>query len=191
MKKTLYTVDMSCIYPDCFYWFVDLLLTTGSQRTTCRTCTNGRRSACCCCRLSALASASPGWCFAMKTSECREEVCQETQPVAAFESWILFHDVLCVSYSKITTWTTVHTTSLRVLNAFCVSGDRMVAFFCLCLITCCRYIMMMVWADSQSCFAPSRWAWVLQDALGIAFCLYMLKTVRLPTFKVGQLSRKL
>lgn len=30
----------------------------------------------------------------------------------------------------------------------------------------------------------SRWAWVLQDALGIAFCLYMLKTVRLPTFKV-------
>lgn len=30
----------------------------------------------------------------------------------------------------------------------------------------------------------SRWAWVLQDTLGIAFCLYMLKTVRLPTFKV-------
>ncbi|KAK1142062.1 signal peptide peptidase-like 2B isoform X1 [Acipenser oxyrinchus oxyrinchus] len=29
----------------------------------------------------------------------------------------------------------------------------------------------------------SRWAWVLQDALGIAFCLYMLKTIRLPTFK--------
>uniref|UniRef100_A0A671Z0B3 Signal peptide peptidase-like 2B n=1 Tax=Sparus aurata TaxID=8175 RepID=A0A671Z0B3_SPAAU len=28
-----------------------------------------------------------------------------------------------------------------------------------------------------------QWAWVLQDALGIAFCLYMLKTVRLPTFK--------
>ncbi|KAF4790298.1 Signal peptide peptidase-like 2B [Turdus rufiventris] len=27
------------------------------------------------------------------------------------------------------------------------------------------------------------WAWVLQDALGIAFCLYMLKTIRLPTFK--------
>ncbi|TNM98427.1 hypothetical protein fugu_014673 [Takifugu bimaculatus] len=27
------------------------------------------------------------------------------------------------------------------------------------------------------------WAWVLQDTLGIAFCLYMLKTVRLPTFK--------
>ncbi|XP_069013895.1 signal peptide peptidase-like 2 isoform X1 [Embiotoca jacksoni] len=28
-----------------------------------------------------------------------------------------------------------------------------------------------------------QWAWVLQDALGIAFCLYMLKTVRLTTFK--------
>ncbi|CAG07194.1 unnamed protein product [Tetraodon nigroviridis] len=31
-----------------------------------------------------------------------------------------------------------------------------------------------------------EWAWVLQDALGIAFCLYMLKTVRLPTFKSGE-----
>ncbi|XP_048666700.1 signal peptide peptidase-like 2B [Marmota marmota marmota] len=30
---------------------------------------------------------------------------------------------------------------------------------------------------------PSRWAWVLQDTLGVAFCLYMLRTVRLPTFK--------
>ncbi|KAK6288385.1 hypothetical protein J4Q44_G00389150 [Coregonus suidteri] len=28
-----------------------------------------------------------------------------------------------------------------------------------------------------------QWAWVLQDALGISFCLYMLKTIRLPTFK--------
>ncbi|XP_053558999.1 signal peptide peptidase-like 2B isoform X2 [Bombina bombina] len=28
-----------------------------------------------------------------------------------------------------------------------------------------------------------QWAWVLQDILGIAFCLYMLKTIRLPTFK--------
>uniref|UniRef100_A0A3Q3XK13 Signal peptide peptidase-like 2B n=1 Tax=Mola mola TaxID=94237 RepID=A0A3Q3XK13_MOLML len=28
-----------------------------------------------------------------------------------------------------------------------------------------------------------QWAWALQDVLGIAFCLYMLKTVRLPTFK--------
>ncbi|XP_051495848.1 signal peptide peptidase-like 2B isoform X2 [Apus apus] len=31
-----------------------------------------------------------------------------------------------------------------------------------------------------------QWAWVLQDALGIAFCLYMLKTIRLPTFKTGE-----
>uniref|UniRef100_A0A8C5BBB2 Signal peptide peptidase-like 2 n=1 Tax=Gadus morhua TaxID=8049 RepID=A0A8C5BBB2_GADMO len=31
--------------------------------------------------------------------------------------------------------------------------------------------------------SPPRWAWVLQDTLGIAFCLYMLKTIRLPTFK--------
>lgn len=28
-----------------------------------------------------------------------------------------------------------------------------------------------------------RWAWILQDALGVVFCLYMLKTIRLPTFK--------
>ncbi|XP_038166913.1 signal peptide peptidase-like 2B isoform X4 [Arvicola amphibius] len=32
-------------------------------------------------------------------------------------------------------------------------------------------------------FCTCRWAWVLQDVLGIAFCLYMLKTIRLPTFK--------
>ncbi|CAB1317065.1 unnamed protein product, partial [Coregonus sp. 'balchen'] len=32
-------------------------------------------------------------------------------------------------------------------------------------------------------FGKCRWAWVLQDALGISFCLYMLKTIRLPTFK--------
>ncbi|XP_055740154.1 signal peptide peptidase-like 2 isoform X2 [Salvelinus fontinalis] len=31
-----------------------------------------------------------------------------------------------------------------------------------------------------------QWAWVLQDALGIAFCLYLLKTIRLPTFKSGE-----
>lgn len=43
--------------------------------------------------------------------------------------------------------------------------------------------------DDELAHAPSmssRWAWVLQDALGIAFCLYMLKTVRLPTFKVDR-----
>lgn len=37
---------------------------------------------------------------------------------------------------------------------------------------------------THPCCVSPRWAWVLQDALGIAFCLYMLKTVRLPTFKV-------
>lgn len=52
------------------------------------------------------------------------------------------------------------------------------------------HYMVTVWADSQSCYVSSRWAWVLQDALGIAFCLYMLKTVRLPTFKVGWHSLK-
>uniref|UniRef100_A0A8C5LMH9 Signal peptide peptidase-like 2B n=1 Tax=Leptobrachium leishanense TaxID=445787 RepID=A0A8C5LMH9_9ANUR len=31
-----------------------------------------------------------------------------------------------------------------------------------------------------------QWAWILQDILGIAFCLYMLKTIRLPTFKTGE-----
>lgn len=45
--------------------------------------------------------------------------------------------------------------------------------------------------DSQSCYVSPRWAWVLQDALGIAFCLYMLKTVRLPTFKVAEPSHRL
>lgn len=45
--------------------------------------------------------------------------------------------------------------------------------------------------DSQSGSVSPRWAWVLQDALGIAFCLYMLKTVRLPTFKVEQPSHSL
>lgn len=54
----------------------------------------------------------------------------------------------------------------------------------------CMMMMMMV-ADSQSCYVSCRWAWVLQDALGIAFCLYMLKTVRLPTFKVDQHYSKL
>ncbi|XP_029466655.1 signal peptide peptidase-like 2B isoform X2 [Rhinatrema bivittatum] len=28
-----------------------------------------------------------------------------------------------------------------------------------------------------------QWAWILQDILGIVFCLYMLKTIRVPTFK--------
>ncbi|XP_062040887.1 signal peptide peptidase-like 2B isoform X3 [Lepus europaeus] len=38
----------------------------------------------------------------------------------------------------------------------------------------------VVWAVFRN---DDRWAWVLQDALGIAFCLYMLRTIRLPTFK--------
>ncbi|XP_032481002.1 signal peptide peptidase-like 2B isoform X4 [Phocoena sinus] len=33
-----------------------------------------------------------------------------------------------------------------------------------------------------------QWAWILQDALGIAFCLYTLKTIRLPTFKGLRIS---
>ncbi|XP_064430657.1 signal peptide peptidase-like 2B isoform X12 [Mirounga angustirostris] len=36
------------------------------------------------------------------------------------------------------------------------------------------------WAGSRD---VKKWAWILQDALGVAFCLYMLKTIRLPTFK--------
>nr|XP_060640697.1 signal peptide peptidase-like 2B [Anolis sagrei ordinatus] len=38
----------------------------------------------------------------------------------------------------------------------------------------------LVWAVFRN---EDQWAWILQDALGIAFCLYMLKTIRLPTFK--------
>ncbi|XP_032451356.1 signal peptide peptidase-like 2B isoform X2 [Lynx canadensis] len=36
-----------------------------------------------------------------------------------------------------------------------------------------------------------QWAWILQDALGVAFCLYMLKTIRLPTFKGLRISRRI
>lgn len=45
---------------------------TGSQKTHCHTCKNGRQSACCCCRPSASVSASPGWCSVMKMSKCTE-----------------------------------------------------------------------------------------------------------------------
>ncbi|XP_020649822.3 signal peptide peptidase-like 2B isoform X1 [Pogona vitticeps] len=38
----------------------------------------------------------------------------------------------------------------------------------------------LVWGVFRN---EDQWAWILQDALGIAFCLYMLKTIRLPTFK--------
>ncbi|XP_072450059.1 signal peptide peptidase-like 2 isoform X1 [Chiloscyllium punctatum] len=50
---------------------------------------------------------------------------------------------------------------MLVLGMFCVS------------VSC-------VWAAFRN---EDKWAWVLQDTLGIAFCLYMLKTIRLPTFK--------
>lgn len=43
-------------------------------------------------------------------------------------------------------------------------------------------------APARDAASPPRWAWVLQDALGIAFCLYMLRTIRLHTFKVRHLD---
>lgn len=55
----------------------------------------------------------------------------------------------------------------------------------------------MAWEGGWPCCAlkcarcSPRWAWILQDALGIAFCLYMLKTIRLPTFKVRGSVRRL
>lgn len=72
------------------YWFVDHLVITGSQRTTCRTCTSGHRSACFCCQPSASESASPGWCFAMKTSKYKKK------SVKLAPSFLLFgHNSLC------------------------------------------------------------------------------------------------
>ncbi|XP_036410891.1 signal peptide peptidase-like 2B [Megalops cyprinoides] len=50
---------------------------------------------------------------------------------------------------------------MLVLSAFCVA-------------------VSVTWAVFRN---EDQWAWVLQDTLGIAFCLYMLKTIRLPTFK--------
>ncbi|XP_064424673.1 signal peptide peptidase-like 2 [Latimeria chalumnae] len=50
---------------------------------------------------------------------------------------------------------------MLLLAAFCVS-------------------VSVVWGVFRN---EDQWAWVLQDTLGIAFCLYMLKTIRLPTFK--------
>ncbi|XP_028672157.1 signal peptide peptidase-like 2 isoform X2 [Erpetoichthys calabaricus] len=41
-------------------------------------------------------------------------------------------------------------------------------------------VIAVIWGV---CRNEDQWAWVLQDTLGIAFCLYMLKTIRLPTFK--------
>lgn len=80
--KTLFSC-ISCLTVTVFLWekvlwcsgwhLTYVLGKKGSRRTTCRTCTSGRRSACCCCRPSALVSASSGWCFATKTSECTTE----------------------------------------------------------------------------------------------------------------------
>lgn len=50
---------------------------------------------------------------------------------------------------------------MLVLAAFCIS-------------------VSVIWGVFRN---EDQWAWVLQDTLGIAFCLYMLKTIRLPTFK--------
>ncbi|XP_048960045.1 signal peptide peptidase-like 2A isoform X3 [Canis lupus dingo] len=38
-------------------------------------------------------------------------------------------------------------------------------------------------ADRRSTAEPPRWAWILQDILGIAFCLNLIKTLKLPNFK--------
>lgn len=77
---------------------------------------------------------------------------------------------------------------MYIMDAFCVSGlhksNIFVVWMCDDMMEV--HCMMKVVANSQSCYVSCRWAWVLQDALGIAFCLYMLKTVRLPTFKVAQ-----
>ncbi|GCB60825.1 hypothetical protein scyTo_0011199 [Scyliorhinus torazame] len=54
-----------------------------------------------------------------------------------------------------------------------------------------RMLILGIFCVSVSCVwavfrNEDKWAWVLQDTLGIAFCLYMLKTIRLPTFKSGE-----
>uniref|UniRef100_A0A6I8QIL5 Signal peptide peptidase-like 2B n=1 Tax=Xenopus tropicalis TaxID=8364 RepID=A0A6I8QIL5_XENTR len=41
-------------------------------------------------------------------------------------------------------------------------------------------VVSVIWGVYRN---EDQWAWVLQDILGIAFCLYMLKTIRMPTFK--------
>ncbi|KAJ8371569.1 hypothetical protein AAFF_G00307170 [Aldrovandia affinis] len=51
---------------------------------------------------------------------------------------------------------------------------RMLVLFAFCV------AVSVTWGVFRN---EDQWAWVLQDALGIAFCLYMLKTIRLPTFK--------
>ncbi|XP_034513327.1 signal peptide peptidase-like 2B isoform X8 [Ailuropoda melanoleuca] len=83
---------------------------------------------------------------------------------------------------------------------------------CVFVVMCCSMLVLLYYFYDQlvyviigifclssstglySCLSPlvqrlplgrCRWAWILQDALGVAFCLYMLKTIRLPTFKSG------
>nr|XP_042899515.1 signal peptide peptidase-like 2A isoform X1 [Parasteatoda tepidariorum] len=34
------------------------------------------------------------------------------------------------------------------------------------------------------CIRNQRYAWILQDTLGVAFCIHMLKSIRLPSFKI-------
>lgn len=95
-------------------------------------------------------------------------------------------------YLKRRIWT--HMYSIVAVDCLlCVGWHNGRIFLSVCVITCWRYIIWWwwwwwCWQTRKSSCVSSRWAWVLQDALGIAFCLYMLKTVRLPTFKVGQHS---
>ncbi|CAH1251635.1 SPPL2A [Branchiostoma lanceolatum] len=48
------------------------------------------------------------------------------------------------------------------------------------LLAVCCLSVSLVWFI----FRKERWAWILQDGLGIAFSIYMLKTIRLPSFMV-------
>ncbi|KAI8493647.1 Signal peptide peptidase-like 2A [Branchiostoma belcheri] len=50
---------------------------------------------------------------------------------------------------------------------------------CIILAACCVTVSL-IWFI----FRKERWAWILQDGLGIAFSIYMLKTIRLPSFMV-------
>ncbi|XP_075388234.1 signal peptide peptidase-like 2A isoform X1 [Tenrec ecaudatus] len=51
---------------------------------------------------------------------------------------------------------------------------RLVFLFGLCI------AIAAVWAVFRN---EDRWAWILQDILGIAFCLNLIKTLKLPNFK--------
>uniref|UniRef100_A0A2K5N319 Signal peptide peptidase like 2A n=1 Tax=Cercocebus atys TaxID=9531 RepID=A0A2K5N319_CERAT len=49
-----------------------------------------------------------------------------------------------------------------------------------CTIVCRGKTIVIVWAVFRN---EDRWAWILQDTLGIAFCLNLIKTLKLPSFK--------